>query len=143
MAKGRGKESEHGTRAPEPGALKPMGEGGGPLPPIQELVRRAIAMGLSGFFMTEGTIRKALGDTLPKDWIDFAVEQSERTRQEFLERMTHELGRTLEGVDLSALLTELLEGRTLEVEAKIRLGAREDEAGGTKFRASTPGNRPK
>ena len=92
---------------------------GGPLP---ELMRRALSVGFSGFFLTESAVRKALGDTLPQDWVDFAVEQSERTRAEFLERLSHELARSLERVDLGSALAELLEGRTLEIKAQIRLG---------------------
>lgn len=94
--------------------------------PIPDLVRRALAMGLSGFFLTEETIRKALGDTVPRDWVDFASDQSERTRIEFLERLSYEIGRTLENIDVAAVLQELLEGRTLEVTAQIRLGAPEE-----------------
>ncbi len=96
---------------------------------IPELVRRALTMGLSGFFFTEATIRKALGDALPKDWIDFAVDQSDRTRAEFLERLSYEIGRALENVDVAAVLRELLEGRTLEVKAEIRLGERDGRPG--------------
>ena len=35
---------------------------------IPELMRRAIALGLTGFFTTEEAVRRALGDTVPKDW---------------------------------------------------------------------------
>ncbi|MDJ0846757.1 MAG: hypothetical protein QNK04_00105 [Myxococcota bacterium] len=80
-------------------------------------------MGLSGFFLTEETIRRAVGDTLPKDWADFAVDQSERTRKEFLERLSYEIAQSIEKVDLASVIRELLEGRTLEVRAEIRLGA--------------------
>jgi len=92
------------------------------LKPMQDLARRAIGIGLSGFFLTEETIRKAVGDTLPKDWSDFAVGQSERTRQEFLERLSFELAQTIEKIDMASVMAELLEGRTLEVKAEIRLG---------------------
>jgi hypothetical protein len=96
-------------------------EGSGRLAPLPELMRRALSMGLSGFFLTEEAVRKALGDTLPKDWIDFAVDQSERTRKEFLERLTFEMGRSLENVDVASALRDLLEGRTLEIRAEVRL----------------------
>jgi hypothetical protein len=86
-----------------------------------------VALGLSGFFSTEETIRKALGDTLPKDWSDFAIDQSERTRKEFLERLSFELAQTLEKIDVAAVMNELLEGRTVEVRAEIRLGERGSE----------------
>lgn len=95
----------------------------GRIPALSDLARRVIGLGLSGFFLTEETIRKALGDTLPRDWADFAAEQSERTRKEFLERLSFELAQTLEKVNLAEVLRELMEGRTLEVHAEIRLGS--------------------
>jgi hypothetical protein len=96
-------------------------------------MRRAIAMGLSGFFFTEEAIRKALGDAMPKDLQDFAVDQSRRTRAEFLERLSYEIGRTLENVDVASVLAQLLAGRTLEVNARIRLRD-DDEGRGPRFR---------
>lgn len=102
------------------------------LSPLPEFMRRALSLGLSGFFLTEEAVRRALGDTLPKDWIDFAVEQSERTRREFLERLSFEIGRAFENADMGSVLRELLEGRTLEVKAEIRLREPEDGRGGGK-----------
>lgn len=115
MSQRRGKESE----GPVEGSAS--GEAGRPANPIPDFVRRAITAGFSGFFFTEETIRKALGDTLPKDWADFASDQSNRARAEFLERLSYEIGRALENVDYAAVLAQLLEGRTLEVSASIRL----------------------
>lgn len=106
--------SGHSPRA------KPGSEGGR-LPAVPELVRRVLSIGLSGFFLTEEAIRKALGDAVPRDWTDFVVSQSDRTRKEFLERLSFEIGQSLENIDVARVLTELLEGRTLEVNAEIRL----------------------
>ena len=117
MATARGKESQ---RPDSPSDERETGSGG-----LPDLVRKAIAAGFSGFFVTEEAFRKALGDTLPKDWSDFAVEQSARTRAEFLERLSYEIGRSIENVDLAAVLAQLLEGRTLEVNATVRLGGLE------------------
>jgi hypothetical protein len=101
---------------------------------IPELVRRAISMGVAGFFFTEEAIRKALGEAMPKDLQDFAIEQSRRTRADFLERLSYELGRTLENVDLAKVLSELLEGRTLEVTARVRLRDDAEGRGKPRFR---------
>lgn len=117
MAERQGKESARDRVDPD----SPADEGAGPTNAIPELVRKAIAAGFSGFFFTEEAIRKALGDTLPKDWSDFAVEQSSRARGEFLERLSYEIGRAMENIDYAAVLAQLLEGRTLEVSAKIKL----------------------
>jgi hypothetical protein len=101
-------------------------EGGSP-GRIPELLRKGLALGFSGLFLTEEAVRKAFGDTVPRDWIDFATEQSARTRTEFLERLSGELARSLEAVDLAKILDSLLSGRTLEVRAEIRLREREAE----------------
>jgi hypothetical protein len=88
---------------------------------VPELMRRAIALGLTGFFTTEEAVRRALGDTVPKDWTDYIAESSDRTRGEFLDRLSREIARTLKEVDLAAVLRQLLEGRTLRVNAEFRL----------------------
>ena len=102
-------------------------------------MRKAIAAGFSGFFFTEEAIRRALGETLPKDWSDFAVEQSERTRSEFLERLSFELGRTLDSVDVADLMRQLLENRTLEVKAEITLRPAEPGAEKPRLHVTTRG----
>jgi hypothetical protein len=100
-------------------------------------MRRVLSVGFSGFFLTEEAIRKALGETLPKDWTDFAIEQSGRTRAEFLERLSFEIGRALENVDWARVLSGLLAGRTLEVKAEIRLA--DDPGGGASPRLEIRG----
>lgn len=130
MARDRGSEKDR----PVGGAGSDLSDDtGGRFPAIPELMRRALSLGFSGFFLTEEAIRKALGDTLPREWTDFAVEQSDRTRREFLERLSYELAQSLEKVDVAAILRELLEGRTLEVKAEIRLGERESGPRGHKL----------
>ena len=97
---------------------------------IPELMRRAIALGLTGFFTTEEAVRRALGDTVPKDWTDYIAESSDRTRSEFLDRLSREIARTLKDVDIAALVQQLLEGRTLRVNAEFTLSDdRETESG--------------
>ena len=89
---------------------------------IPDIVRRALTAGFSGFFLTGEALREALGDSLPREWADFASEQSARARSEFIERLSVEMGRAVEGIDWAVVLATLLEGRTLEVRAEIRLG---------------------
>jgi hypothetical protein len=95
--------------------------GAGKSEAIPEVVRKMLAVGLSGFFTTEEALRRALGDTIPQDWVDFASAQSERTRQEFSEAVAKELGNVLERVDLAELLGQLFENRSVEITAKVRL----------------------
>ena len=79
------------------------------------------ALGLSSFFTTETALRKAFGDTVPKEWVDFAADQSDRTRQELMDGMIGEFGRVLDRVDLGELFSQLASGHVLEVDARIRL----------------------
>jgi hypothetical protein len=121
MAREQGRESG----ASDADAERDAPESGSAFNALPDFVRKAFATGLSGFFLTEEALRKALGDTLPKDWADFAIDQSSRARDDFLERLSLEVGRALENVDLAAVLSQLLEGRTLEVKAEVRLSPRQ------------------
>ncbi len=113
-------------------------ETGGRVPALPDLIRRAFTLGFSGFFLTEEAIRKALGDTLPKDWVDFAGEQSERTRTEFIERLVAEMGRAFERVDLRELAEQVLEGRTVEINTRIQIHPREASSTKVDVRAEAP-----
>jgi hypothetical protein len=124
MAQDRGNEKRRSGAAG-----RGASDAGGRLPALPDLVRKAFSLGLSGFFLTEEALRKALGETIPKDWTDFAAEQSERARREFLERLSYEIAQSLEKLDVAAVLRELLEGRTLEIRAEIRLGEKEPGPG--------------
>ena len=117
MASARWKESS--------GGKKRESREGAPSGGIPELVRRALSAGFSGIFMTGEALRDAIGDSLPREWADFAADQSARTRSEFIERMTAEMGRAIEKIDWAVVLAALLEGRTLEVTAQIRLGEKD------------------
>ncbi len=129
MARELGKENIASETPGKTGTSADGDESGGTLNTLPELIRRIVAAGLSGFFLTEEAIRKALGDTLPKDWTDFAADQSERTRDEFLERLSFEIGRTLENIDVADVLSRLLAGSTIEINAEIRLRPAQKGAG--------------
>ena len=104
-------------RAPAGRAAR-ASEAGGFFP---EALHRMLTLGFTGFFMTEEALRKALGDSVPRDVIEFVLEHSQRMRGEFLDRVSRELGRALERVDPVEVARRLLEGRTIEVSARFRL----------------------
>lgn len=87
---------------------------------LPELLRRGMTLGLTGFFMTEEALRRALGETAPREMIEFVVAQSEKTRAEFLDRVSREFGKALAAMDPVELAKRLLEGRTVEISATIR-----------------------
>jgi hypothetical protein len=118
-------------RKPRPSHGRPgaAGDGGGFLP---DALRRVLTLGFTGFFMTEEALRKALGDSVPRDVLEFLLDQSQRMRAEFLDRISREFGRVLDRIDPVEVARRLLEGRTVEVSARFRLvpkrgASRDDE----------------
>ncbi len=93
-------------------------DAGGFLP---ELLRKGLTIGFTGLFMTEEAVRRALGDSVPRDMLEFVLEQSERTRGEFLDMLSREFGRAISALDPVEVAKRLLEGRTIEVTAQFRL----------------------
>ncbi len=86
-----------------------------------DLLRRGLTLGFTGLFLTEEALRKALGDSVPRDVLEFMLDQSQRMRAEFLDRISKEFGRVLERVDPVEVARRLLDGRTVEVSARFRL----------------------
>jgi len=121
MAQSRGKQRIEPKKSADEPVERQDAEEQERLSAIPELMRRAIALGLTGFFTTEEAVRRALGDTVPKDWTDYISESSDRTRSEFLDRLSREIAQTLKDIDLAAVLQQLLDGRTLKVNAEFKL----------------------
>ncbi len=106
---------------------------------LPDLLRRGLTLGVTGFFLTEEAVRKALGESVPRDLMDFILTQSERTRTEFLDRLTREFARTMSSLDPVEVVKRLLEGRSIEVSAKIRLVPPDTEKGGRGIKLSAKG----
>jgi hypothetical protein len=62
--------------------------------------------------------------------MDFIMTQSDRTRAELLDRISREFARALGTVDPVELVKRLLEGRSIEVSARIRLAPPDPERDG-------------
>jgi hypothetical protein len=104
---------------------------------LPELFRRAFTLGLSGIFTTEEAFRRALGDTVPRDWVDFALDQSDRTRSDFTSKMAEEMARVIESMDLEAVLRSVLADHRVELKAEIQLVPREPAGRSRKGRKSS------
>lgn len=115
-------ESDFPSREAEAGATETRSRAGGPLEALfQEAVRRATALGLSGFFMTEEAVRRALSDTVPQEWVDYISRQSDDVRSDTIDRIVSEFGSWLRSVDLADVIRTVLED--YEIEAKIEISA--------------------
>jgi hypothetical protein len=123
----RKQASSYRGRAPDPDLDDAPEDERAAAGPVPEIIRRMATLGLSGFFMTESAIRRAFGETVPKEWIDFANEQSERTRSEVIDRVIQEMSAQLADTDPVELMSKFLEGHTIEIEAKLRVSPRTDD----------------
>src|SRR5690606_32266264 len=73
MSAARGKRSSP-PRRPDDGRGGAASGAGRPAEPggrVPDLLRRVVGLGFSGFFMTEEVVRRALGETLPREWVEF------------------------------------------------------------------------
>lgn len=111
-------EGAHRRKEGAPQARPGSPDAGGFLP---DLLRRGLTLGFTGLFLTEEAVRKALGDSVPRDVLEFMLDQSQRMRAEFLDRISKEFGRVLDRIDPVEVARRLLEGRTVEVSARFRL----------------------
>ncbi len=108
-------------------------KGRGPLESaFQEIVRRAATLGFSSLFLTEEAIRKALADSVPKEWAEYVAQQSGDVRKELFDRMLAEFSAWLQRVDPSelqqSLMQTLLENYELKLKIEIVANPREDAA---------------
>ena len=104
-----------------------------------DLLRRGLTLGFTGFFLTEEAVRKALGESVPRDLMDFILTQSEQTRAEFLDRISKEFAGALSALDPVEVVKRLLEGRSIEVSATIRLVPSSPEKDGPGVKLSVRG----
>ena len=106
---------------------------------LPDLLRRGLTLGFTGFFLTEEAVRKALGESVPRDLMDFILTQSEQTRAEFLDRISKEFAGALSALDPVEVVKRLLEGRSIEVSATIRLVPSSPEKDGPGVKLSVRG----
>ena len=112
------KSRETDTRGEDPELRPPAG----PLESLfQEAIRRATALGLSGFFLTEEAVRRALTDTVPREWVDYVNRQSDDVRRDMVDRLASEFGIWLRTLDMSEVLQKVLED--YEISAQIDISA--------------------
>ncbi|MCU0670263.1 MAG: hypothetical protein MUF70_13075 [Myxococcota bacterium] len=118
------------TEASEPAAASLRNSSAGLVP---DLLRRAIGLGVSGIFTTEEMVRRTFGESVPREWADFAAAQTDRARRELTERIAAQIQKKLDDIGIEDVLQRLLRGHTVEVEAKIRFAPREADDDASRF----------
>ena len=108
---------------------------------VIDLVRRALVAGMGALFMTEEGIRSFLGDLkLPKDAVNFLLNQVGKTKQDLFRALGTELRNFMEGIDWSERIRQLLASMDVKIEMRVSFEPRPDEraeARGKKKKKST------
>ena len=86
---------------------------------LHEAIRRTAALGFSSFFATEDAVRRAFNDAVPRDWVDYAKDQSTELRAEMIERMSAEFGAWLRTIDMTQVMSKLLAENDFELKISI------------------------
>lgn len=89
---------------------------------LPEMVKRALFLGAGMLFMTEEGVRKVLAEiNLPREAVSYLIKQSDRSKKEFFGIFQRELNRFLSRVDVTRLSKEVLDGISVEINAKVTL----------------------
>jgi hypothetical protein len=100
---------------------------------VPDIVRRTFYAGLGALFTTEEGIRKIAGDfQLPKDVVNFLINQAAASKDELFRMIAKELRGFLESANLSGELQKLLTSLSFEIKTEIRFIPNEESVGGVK-----------
>jgi hypothetical protein len=94
---------------------------------LREAVRRTASLGFSSFFATEDAVRRAFNEAVPRDWVDYAKDQSTELRAEMIERMSAEFGAWLRTIDMTQVMRKLLAENDFELVISISTRAKNAE----------------
>ena len=98
---------------------------------LPEIVKRAVFLGAGMLFMTEEGVRKVLGEiNLPREAVNYIIKQSDKSKKEFFTIFQRELNRFLSRIDITRLSKEVLDGISVEVNAKVTLRTKTDDGSG-------------
>ena len=98
---------------------------------IPDIVRRTILGGLGVVFASEEGIRKLAGDvTLPKDVVNFLLQQASNSKDEVMRVIGKEVRSFLESANLSAEMAKILTQLSLEVKTEVRFIPNDEAVGG-------------
>ncbi|RME20613.1 MAG: hypothetical protein D6806_16030 [Deltaproteobacteria bacterium] len=87
---------------------------------VIDLVRRALVAGMGALFMTEEGIRSFLGELkLPKDAVNFLLNQVGKTKQDLFRALGVELRNFMEGIDWSERIRQLLASMDVKIEMHV------------------------
>jgi predicted hydrocarbon binding protein len=90
--------------------------------PVLDTVKKLFSVGLSAAFLTEESIRQYLGDIkLPKDALNFILQNANKGKEELVSRVSKEIGSLLGKVDIVKEASRFVETHKFKVTAEIEV----------------------
>jgi hypothetical protein len=94
---------------------------------FSDLIRRAVVAGAGALFMTEEGIRSFLSDLkLPKEAVQFVVNQVAKTKEDLFNVLSRELREFLESTNLADEVQRVLASTSLEISTTVRFVPNQD-----------------
>ena len=88
---------------------------------LPDLLKRGLLAGVGALFMTEEGIRSLLGELkLPKDAVQFVVNQVSRTKEDLFRMISREIREFLQSTNLGDELRRVLSSTSLEISTTVR-----------------------
>ncbi len=88
---------------------------------LTELIKKVFLTGLGAIYLTDESIRALLKEIkLPKEMINYIVQQSNNTKKELFHMFSKEFRAFLETIDPADLLRNLMDGAELTISIKLK-----------------------
>ncbi|MGE0528907.1 MAG: hypothetical protein AB7G93_03270 [Bdellovibrionales bacterium] len=107
-------------------AFEDMDATGEAPPKWSDMIRKVMSVGLGAAFMTEESVRSALGGlNLPKDVLASILQGANRSKEEFLNRIGNETIRLISKIDFVKEASRFVEEHKFRIQAEIEVVKKE------------------
>ena len=109
------------------------------LPKWGEMLRRVVSVGLGAAFMTEESVRSALGGiNLPKDVLHSILTGANRSKEDFLNKIGNETIKLMSKIDFVKEASRFVEEHKFKIQAEIEVVKKEshDKDSGVQLKTS-------
>lgn len=104
-------------------------------PKWAEIVRKVMSVGLGAAFMTEDSVRSTLaGLNLPKEVLTTILQQANRSKEEFLNRIGNETIKLISKIDFVKEASRFVEEHKFHISAEIEVVRKEPKASGLQLK---------
>lgn len=98
----------------------PEGEGKGAANTLSDMARKILLTGIGAIFMTEESIRNAIGDMkLPKDAVGYVLDQAKKQKDELVAVVAEEVSRFFSKIKVHEEIQKALSALQIHIDARL------------------------